>query len=68
MVGRDVSVSAPPDGWACCVGAWPASWWGVLCSCLPAAVVLRGVLVLSLGCCRLCSVLTGIIRFGLVVL
>ena len=32
-------------GGACGVGLWPRSWWGVLCWCLPAAVV-----VVGLGC------------------
>ena len=36
----------PPHGGACCVGFWPPSWRGVLCWCLPAAV-----LVVGLGCC-----------------
>ena len=48
-------------GGACCVGALPASWWVVRCWCLPAAVVVRGVVVLGLGCrlCRLASLGSG---------
>ena len=26
---------APPPVGACCVCAWPPTWWGVLCSCVP---------------------------------
>ena len=26
-----VVVCCPPRGGACCAGAWPPSWWGVLC-------------------------------------
>ena len=48
MMGRAVLVCGPPHGGACSVGAWPPSWWGMLCWCLPAAVV-----VVGLGCRRL---------------
>ena len=47
MVGRAALVCGPPPGGACCVGAWPSSWWGGLCWCLHTAVVVFG-----LGCCR----------------
>ena len=40
----------------------------VLCCCLSAGVVLRGVVVLSLGCRRVCRVAAGIVGFQLVVL
>ena len=40
MVGRAALACGPPHGVACCVSAWPPSWWGVLCWCLPAAVVM----------------------------
>ena len=43
MVGRAVLVCGAPHGGACCVGAWPPSWCGVLCWCLPAAVVVVGL-------------------------
>ena len=35
----------PPHGGACCVGAWPSSWWGVLCCFLAPLMVGRAVLV-----------------------
>ena len=66
MVGRAALLWGPPHGGACCVGALPASWWCVLCWYLPAAVVVRGVVVLGLGCC-LCRQATGVVVFGLVV-
>ena len=34
MVDYAVSVPGLPHGRACCVGAWPASWSGVQCSCV----------------------------------
>ena len=40
----------------------------MLCWCLSAAVVVRGVLVLGLGCRRVCCLAAGVVRFGLVVL
>ena len=48
-----VLVGGRPHGGACCVGAWPPSWWGVPCWCPSAAVVVRGVVVFRLGCRRL---------------
>ena len=53
MVGRAALAGGPPHGRACCARAWPPSWWGVLCWCLPAAVVVRGLVVFGLGCRRL---------------
>ena len=53
MVGHAALVCGPPHGRACCFGAWPPSWWGVLCWCPSAAVVVRGVVVFGLDCCRL---------------
>ena len=65
MVGRAVLVHALPHCWAavlmcapvmveravlmCC----PPPWWDVLCWCLLAAVVVRGVVVFGLRCRRL---------------
>ena len=48
LVGRAALVCGPRHGRAWSVGAWPPSWCGVLCWCLPAAVVVFG-----LGCRRL---------------
>ena len=57
----------PPRGGACPAGAWPPSCWGTLCWCLSAAVVVRGVVVVGLGCRRVCHLGAGV-GFGLVVL
>ena len=68
MVGRAALLCGPPNGGGCCAGARPPSWWGVLCCCLPAAVVVRGVVVLGLGCRRVCRLAAGAAGVGLVVL
>ena len=44
MAGRAVLVCGLPCGGACCVGAWPPSWSGVLYWCLPDAVLVRGLI------------------------
>ena len=49
MVGRAALLCGPPHGGACCVGAWPPSWWSVVCWCLPAAVVWFGGVWLGLS-------------------
>ena len=61
----------PPHGGAYCVGAWPPSWCGVLCWCLPVAVVVRGlvwwclawvVVVCWMGCgCGCVACLAGVV-------
>ena len=38
-----VVVCSPPNGGACCVGVWPPSWWGVLCTGAVCCVVWRCV-------------------------
>ena len=43
MVGPAALVCGPPHVRACYVVVWPPSWWGVLCWCLPVAVVVRGL-------------------------
>ena len=68
LVGRAALLCGPPHGGACCAGAWPPSGWGMLCCCPSAAVVVRGVVVLGLGCRRVCRLAAGVIGFGLVVL
>ena len=42
-MARAALVCGPPHGGACCVGAWPPSWRGVLCWWLPAVVVVHGL-------------------------
>ena len=66
MVGGAVLARGPPHGRPCCVVVGSPSWLGVLCCCLPATVLVRGVVVLGLGC-RLCRLVTGVVKFGLVV-
>ena len=44
MVGRAALVCGPPLAGACCVGACPPAWWGVLYRCVPPPPPLRGVL------------------------
>ena len=39
MVGRAVLVLGPPHGGACCGGAWPPSWCGVLRWCVAPCMV-----------------------------
>ena len=71
-VGRAVLACGRPHGPPCCFAAWPPSWWGVLCRCraplwlgvlcwcLSAVVVVGGVVVLGLGCCRVCRLAAGV--------
>ena len=78
MVGRAVLAPGAPHGRACFVVVRGPSWWVVLCWCvahlllgravwcLLAALVVRGVVVLGLGC-RLCRLATSVVGFGLVV-
>ena len=54
MVVRAALLRGPPHGGACCAGAWPPSWCGVLCWCLSAQMVVSGVVVLDLGCRHVC--------------
>ena len=65
MVRRAALLWGPSYGGACCVGASRASMWGLRCWCLPASVVVRGVVVLGLGCRHLCRLRTGVVGFGL---
>ena len=67
IVVRAALLRGPPRGGACSAGAWPPSWWGTLCWCLSAAVVVRGVVVLGLGCRRVCRLGAGV-GLGFVVL
>ena len=67
IVVRAALLRGPPRGGVCSAGAWPPSSWGTLCWCLSAAVVVRGVVVLGLGCRRVCRLGAGV-GFGLVVL
>ena len=67
IVVRAALLRGPPRGGACFAGAWPPSWWGTLCWCLSAAVVVRGVVVLGLGCRRVSRLGAGV-GFRLVVL
>ena len=39
LVGRAVSLCAPPHGGACCVGLWSPSCRGVLCWCVPPSLL-----------------------------
>ena len=68
MVGRAALFCGPPHGGTCCAGAWLPPWWGVLCWCLSAAVVVPGVVVPGLGCHRVCRLAAGVVGLGLVVL
>ena len=50
-----VLVRGPPHGWACCFGACPPQWWGVLCWCVAPPMVGRAALICGLplggACC-----------------
>ena len=68
MVGCAALVCGAPSWWGVLCWCLAPLMVGRLCCCLLAVVVVRGEVVLGLGCCRVCRLAAGIVGFGLVVL